>query len=215
MHQNTYIVIPVFNEQQTIKKVVESILPYNYSVVLVDDGSTDRSVEIIRALPVYYLQHLMNLGQGAALQTGITFALFKGAEYIITFDGDGQHAVSDVENLLLPLKNEEVDIVFGSRFKGGSFTNMSAGRKMMITIARWINYLFTGFLLSDAHNGLRAMNKKAAASIQIKEQGMAHASEILFQVKKINFVFAKYRFLSCILITPERRASLLYMGLPF
>lgn len=191
MHSNIYIVIPVYNERESIKHVVDSLLLHQYSVIVVDDGSTDRSIEIIQTLPVYYLQHAVNLGQGAAIQTGISFALLNQAEYIVTFDADGQHVVADIETLLTPLLNKEADIVFGSRFIAGSFTNISFGRKVALNIARLINYLFTGLLLSDAHNGLRAMNKTAAAIIRIREQGMAHASELLLEVKRNKLRFCE------------------------
>ncbi len=180
----------MFNEQQTIRDVLQSVCK-NYKVVVVDDGSTDLSGKIVKEFPVFYLRHQVNLGQGAALQTGITFSLLQGAEYIVTFDADGQHSASDIDGLLTTLRKDAADIVFGSRFLPGSYSNISAGRKIAVQIARWLNFLFTGLLLSDAHNGLRAMNRKAAASIHLKEGGMAHASEILFQVKKNRLRFSE------------------------
>ena len=168
---------------------------------MVDDGSSDGSGELIKPLPLFYIQHKVNLGQGAALQTGISFALLNNAEYIVTFDADGQHAVADIERLVMPLQVDEADVVFGSRFMPGADCNISAVKKLTVNIARWINFIFTGLLLSDAHNGLRALNRKAASAITIRESRMAHASEILFEVKKhklrfmevpVNILYTEY-----------------------
>ena len=84
--------------------------------VVVDDGSQDNTWSMLRDLSVYALRHPLNLGQGAALQTGMTFALRQGAEIIVHFDGDGQHRVEDIDVLVSPLRKGEIDVVFGSRF---------------------------------------------------------------------------------------------------
>ena len=92
--------------------------------------------------------------------------------------------MNDIEKLLQPLYTNSADIVFGSRFLDGSFSNMSASRRIAVKLARWLNYLLSGLLLSDAHNGLRALSRKAAEAIYLTEAGMAHASEIHIQVAK-------------------------------
>ena len=173
-----FVVIPVYNEAFSVAAVLASLLSHNYSIVVVNDGSSDDSASVIKSFPVYYLEHEINLGQGAALQTGIEFALKKNAEYIVTFDADGQHDEHDIDRLLTPLMLRRADICFGSRFLKGSETNISPVRKTALNLARYLNYLLSGLLLSDAHNGLRAMNRKAAEKIVITEAGMAHASEI-------------------------------------
>ena len=134
----------------------------------------------------------MNMGQGAALQTGISLALKKDAEYLVTFDADGQHDVSDIDGMLHKLKEEHFDIVLGSRFLPGAGGNISAGRKLFLKAACYLNYLFTGILLSDAHNGLRIMNRHAAESIHLKENRMAHATEILKEIKKHGLKFGEF-----------------------
>ncbi len=179
-----FIIVPAFNESSVIKQVLEELCQLHYNVVIVDDGSDDPLKEQLRGLPVQVLRHEVNLGQGAALQTGIEYALLKNATHIITFDADGQHQVSDIAALLQPLMNNEADITLGSRFIEGSTHNMPAGRKMIVQAGRWINYLLTGLLLTDAHNGLRAMNRKAASVILITENRMAHATQLLTEIKK-------------------------------
>jgi len=188
--KNVFIIIPAFNENTVIKSVVEEISQFNYSIIVIDDGSEISLLPLLRNMPVDYIRHRINLGQGAAIQTGIEYALTKGAEYIVTFDADGQHDTIDIQKLLDPLQNNKADIVFGSRFIENSTQNMPKGRKFVLLLARLFNFFITGLFLSDAHNGLRAMNKKAASLIKIKENGMAHASEILVQVKnkKLRFV---------------------------
>lgn len=180
---NVFIVIPAFNEHAVIKKVVNDLHQYNYKMVVVDDGS-EVSLHPLLDGKAILLRHSINLGQGAALQTGIEFALQNGADYIITFDADGQHSENDIPVLLNVLQENNLDIVLGSRFLPGSSHNMSTGRRILITIARYINYFVTGILLSDAHNGIRAMTKEAAAKMQITQNRMAHATEIVSIIRK-------------------------------
>ena len=106
------------------------------------------------------------------------------ADFVIHFDADGQHDPSDIAQLLGPLQKDEADIVFGSRFLEKKPSGLTASKKIILKAGRWINYLVTGVLLTDAHNGLRALNKKAIDSIHFHQTGMAHASEILYEVRR-------------------------------
>ncbi len=182
--RDIFIIIPAYREAESIGTVLTALHHFGYSIIVVDDGSDPPLRSKVIGPCVYYLQHRINLGQGAAIQTGIEFALSAGAHFLITFDADGQHQAADIQPLLQPLLEGKSDVSFGSRFLKGSTHNMPAGRRVFIRIAQGINFLFTGLMLTDAHNGLRAMNRKAAEKINITENGMAHASEILFQVKK-------------------------------
>jgi polyprenyl-phospho-N-acetylgalactosaminyl synthase len=182
--KNAFVIIPAYNENTIIESVIRQLLPFKYSIVVVDDGSAKSLAPLLNTLPVYFIRHKINLGQGAALQTGIDFALSKKAKYIVTFDADGQHQAIDIEKLLQLLIHDKADIVSGSRFLKGATQHMSFMRKQLLQMARYVNYFFTGLLLTDAHNGLRAMTKEAAMQIKLQENGMAHATEILYQVKK-------------------------------
>lgn len=179
-----FVIIPFYNENTVIRQVVYDLLPSGYQLVIIDDGSAVSPVNIIRHNNIHFLRHKVNLGQGAAIQTGIEFALKKQAEWIITFDADGQHMASDLQQLLLPLINDEADITLASRFLEKSKHNASAGRKLVLKMGRWVNYFFTGLYLSDAHNGLRALNRIAAQKIKLRENRMAHATEFLIDIKK-------------------------------
>lgn len=181
---DVHIIIPAFNEASVIGTTLHELITYGYSIVVVDDCSADNTAEIVKQLPVSYIRHKVNMGQGAALQTGISYALQKGAAYFVTFDADGQHSPEDIDTLLEKLGDSSCDFVFGTRFSGGVKTEATAGRKIVLQVARYLNFLLTGILLTDAHNGLRAFSRKAAEKINITENRMAHATEFLILVKK-------------------------------
>lgn len=184
MPKSVFVIIPCYNEGAVIRRTCSVLLDHDYSVVLVDDASTQDILNAVAGLDLFYVRHGINLGQGASLQTGIDFALGKGASYLVTFDGDGQHDAKDIEGMITLLEKDKADIVFGSRFLPGANSNISGGRKLMLRAGRYINYFFTGLLLSDAHNGFRALNRKAATLIRLRENRMTHASEFLLEVKK-------------------------------
>ncbi|HLA59252.1 MAG TPA: glycosyltransferase family 2 protein [Puia sp.] len=181
---STYIIIPAFNESSGLNAVLESLLPLKYGIIVIDDGSSDGTDKIAGAFPVLLIRHELNLGQGAALETGMEAARRLNADFVIHFDADGQHDPSDIEQLLVPLQEGKADIVFGSRFLEKKPSGLSLSKKIILKTGRWINYLITGILLTDAHNGLRALNKKALHSIHFHQPGMAHASEILYEVRR-------------------------------
>ncbi len=189
--EKVFVVIPAFNEERVIRDVLLKLLPFHYNIVVVDDGSMTKLDSLLKNMPVYLLCHPVNLGQGGALQTGIDFALRNKAEYIVTFDADGQHEAAEIEKLLIPLQEDKADIVSGSRFLGTESKNVPAGRKFLLRSARYFNFLFTGLLLSDAHNGLRAMTAKAARKIRLRQNGMAHATEILSEIRKNKLRYAE------------------------
>ena len=159
------------------------------NIVCVDDGSRDNSVEEALAGGAVVVSHPINLGQGAALQTGIDFALLQpGAEYFVTFDSDGQHRTEDAQLMVERLRNEPLDIVIGSRFLDDR-TNASKLKKAVLRLAVLFERITTGVKLTDAHNGLRALNRHAATAIRIRQNRMAHASEIvgLIGAKKLRY----------------------------
>lgn len=178
------VVIPAYNESSVLATVVNSLLEKGYTIVIVDDGSDPPLHSLIKDLPIYLLRHRANLGQGAALQTGFDFAKKLNPDLVISFDADGQHDASCLPSLIEPLLKNEVDVVLGSRFLSSEKETIPFSKKFVLQIARAINYLFSGLLLSDAHNGLRAFNRSALDKITITENRMAHASEIIFEIKK-------------------------------
>jgi glycosyltransferase involved in cell wall biosynthesis len=196
------IIIPVYNDASSLRTVLMGLHANDYNdIVVVDDGSEQDIHKEIKDLSVHYLRHVVNLGQGAAIQTGIDYAKNLGADIFVTFDADGQHDPADIATLTEPLINKEADITLGSRFLKRPQIYVPWPRKFLLQCARIINWMFSGILLSDAHNGLRAMNMKALSAIRITENRMAHATEILLIIKEhqlryreigVNIRYTKY-----------------------
>lgn len=184
---NVFFIIPVYNEKEVIGGVVRGIRKQYKNVVCVDDGSRDGSDQEIKKTGAYLIQHPINMGQGAALQTGIEFARsFESAEYFVMFDADGQHRLEDAEKMLEILHDGEVDIVTGSRFLGRT-VDMPFIKKIVLKAAIIFSTLTSGIKLTDTHNGLRAFNRHVADNMQITMGDMAHASEILEIIRDQKF----------------------------
>src|ERR1043165_1125059 len=179
--KGVWIVIAAFNEEQVIGQVVGDVTRVYPNLVVVDDGSTDLTASKASAAGATVVKHPVNLGQGAALQTGIAFALSQGAEYLVTFDADGQHRVADIAVLLQGVRYGKVDYALGSRFMRGA-SNVPLTRRILLQAATLFTRFTTGLRISDSHNGLRAMTRKGASELSIRQNRMAHASEILQQI---------------------------------
>jgi glycosyltransferase involved in cell wall biosynthesis len=179
----TAIVIAAFNEAGCIGSVVRELRSTGFPlVIVVDDGSPDATAEEARLAGGIVLRHFVNRGQGAALQTGITYALGRRAEILVTFDADGQHDVADLPAMISPIANGEVHICLGSRFIGaGGSTGMPWIRRLVLRAAVLFTRLTSRVRLTDAHNGFRAFSREAALSVDIQLDRMAHASEIVDQ----------------------------------
>ncbi len=176
------VVMPAYNECTVIAAVVAQVLQVCPNLLVVDDGSSDGTAEVARGAGAIVVRHAINLGQGAALQTGILHALDKGAQTIVTFDADGQHDPSDIKALVTAL-DSGFGAALGSRFAGKTL-GMPAQRRLVLQAARWVNYAITGVKLSDAHNGIRALSRSAALNLHLREAGMAHATEIIGQLAR-------------------------------
>jgi glycosyltransferase involved in cell wall biosynthesis len=176
---DVWVIIPVFNESKVIAEVVNGLLPTFPHVVCIDDGSRDSSAEEIFHTRAHLVTHHVNLGQGAALQTGLDYALLQpGAEYFVTFDADGQHRVSDAAELVRAVREGDADVALGSRFLAEPDQVPMIKQFLLKTVAT-LSPAARHLKLTDAHNGLRVLNRAAAASLKITMNGMAHASEIV------------------------------------
>lgn len=178
---NVWVVIAAWCEGPRLARTLAGVCAQTANVVVVDDGSTDDTAQVALAHPVWVIQHPFNCGQGAALQTGIDFALAKGAQAIVTFDADGQHSAEDIPQLVAPVLSGEVDVVLGSRFLGSTI-GMPWARRMVLKLGVLFTRIFSGIRVTDTHNGMRAFSRRAAGEIRITQNRMAHASEILDQV---------------------------------
>jgi glycosyltransferase involved in cell wall biosynthesis len=178
---NVFIVIPAFNEESAVFDVVNRVREAYPNVIVIDDGSSDGTLAEAKRAGAIALRHVVNRGQGAALQTGIEFALRRRAGVIVTFDADGQHRVEDIARLVEALATNDADIAIGSRFLELR-SNVPAVRRFTLRTAALFMRLTSGVALTDAHNGLRAIRARAAKKIRLTIDGMAHASEIVDQI---------------------------------
>jgi polyprenyl-phospho-N-acetylgalactosaminyl synthase len=177
-----WVVVAAYNEAERLGETLRGLLACGYEVAVVDDGSTDESGAVAAAYPVSTLRHPVNRGQGAALRTGIGFAVARGAEVVVTFDADGQHDPLQVASLLEPIVEGRADIVLGSRFLGLA-TGLPWSRRVVLRAARAFTRLFSRTSVSDPHNGFRALSRSAAQAIRITQDRMAHASEIVDEIR--------------------------------
>jgi glycosyltransferase involved in cell wall biosynthesis len=178
-NRDVWLVIPAYNEGPVVGDVIESAREVFPNIVCVDDGSLDDSAEVVAGTGAHLVRHPVNLGQGAALQTGLAYALEQdGAEYFITYDADGQHQVPDAERMVETLRGGEWDVVLGSRFLDGA-GEVPAIKRLVLRTAALLSRTSRRLHLTDAHNGFRALNRKAASELRITINGMAHAPEIV------------------------------------
>ncbi len=181
-----WVVVPLYNEDSVIGSVIEGLLPAFPNVVCVDDGSSDGSAAAAREAGAVVVRHPVNLGQGAALQTGMEYALQDPRlGCIVTFDADGQHQVADARAMADRVLRGDADVVLGSRFLDKR-TKLSAMKSLVLRTAAVQSRMATGMALTDAHNGLRAINPKVGARIQLTQNRMAHASELVHQLAKLD-----------------------------
>lgn len=213
--RRTFVVIPAFNEGRVIQDVLNEVILLGSPVVVVDDGSSDDTYRLAAELPVHLLRHPVNLGQGAALATGLQYALSEGAQIIVTFDADGQHLAEDIPYLVAPVAAGQVEVALGSRFLSSDFSDrpqpaiaaadaergagnaQDSGNPYTVSVARRIllksAVIFTGMTekiwLSDAHNGFRAFSANAARQIKLTQNRMAHATEIVSEIARLKLSY--------------------------
>jgi len=187
-----WVVIPLYNEASVIAEVVAGLRKSFVHIVCVDDGSTDGSAAIAEAAGARVLRHPLNLGQGAALQTGIAYAREQpDCRYIVTFDADGQHRVVDAVAMVELARSENAAIVFGSRFLDDR-TKPGALKRLVLKTAVVVTNWTTGLRLTDAHNGLRVIRVDAAHGIHLQQDRMAHATEIVLQLRRTGLPWREF-----------------------
>ncbi len=159
-------IVPAYNEEKAITAVVNDILQtaelqkLSITVVVVNDCSVDSTAEIISKLKCVALNLPINLGIGGAVQTGFKYAFEHGFDYAIQIDGDGQHPASEISKLVNAIKENNLDIVIGSRFMSKEGFQSSAIRRFGINYFKWLNRFFVGVKVNDSTSGFRIINKK-------------------------------------------------------
>ncbi len=179
------VIVPVYNEAASVlRSTLEGLRPLNHDILLVDDGSSDPVPELVSDLATTVVRHTLNLGQGAALQTGMEYARREGYRFAVHFDADGQHPPEAVDALLDEMQRGEADVVFGSRFiRADNRALIPSFRRGILILGKVFNGLSTGVWMTDAHIGLRAMNRRAIQCINLRENRMAYATELLWQLR--------------------------------
>ena len=179
-YPGVWIVIPAFNEAAVIGEVIADLRSVFDHVVCVDDGSADGTGEIARRAGAHLVRHPINLGQGAAIQTGVEYARKQsGARLFATFDADGQHRVKDVAAMIDRLCAGDVDVVIRTRFGKEQGTRPPFLKRLVLQTAARLSPSGRRLGLTDTNNGLRVFNKKVADGLNITMSGMSHANEFV------------------------------------
>jgi glycosyltransferase involved in cell wall biosynthesis len=189
--KGTWVVIAAYDEAPVVGVVVHELRGIFENVVVVDDGSRDDTSGRARRAGACVLRHALNRGQGAALQTGIAFALERGAEVVATFDADGQHRAGDLPYVVAPVAEGRADIALGSRFLAGGASDVPPLRRLVLSAGVIFTFLASGLRLTDTHNGMRAFSRRAALQIDLRLDRMAHASELIDQVRRSRLPFVE------------------------
>lgn len=187
------ILIRVYNEQEVLQETLESVFDSGHTnILIVDDGSTDRSPQIIAKFAkkhshIISVRHSQNRGWWAALETGFEYVRrYLEVDNIVTFDADGQHDIAEIEWFKKAIrKHPYLWVVFGSRFlKDAGYENMPFFRKCILKGGRIFTYMMSGAKLSDPHNGYRLIRREALDTIHLTADSMAYASEMIEQIMR-------------------------------
>lgn len=193
--KNTLIVIPAFNEESSIVFVINELSKFFENILVVDDGSEDKTYERAKSTnSCSLIRHCVNCGQGRSIITGLKYFLYKTSyTQVITFDADGQHIASDAIDLAKYFQDNNLDALFGSRFLEKNKTNLSFTRKLLLKTANLFEKYALGINISDSHNGLRVLSRKACYLLEsINCSKMAHATEIPYALQKNNIKIHEY-----------------------
>ena len=191
-YPDVWIIIPAFNEAGIIGEVVADVRSVFDHVVCVDDGSTDGTGTIALQAGAHLVRHPVNLGQGAAIQTGVEYARRQpGAEVFVTFDGDGQHRVKDVVAMIDRLSDGDVDVVIGTRFGRPGLSRSPLLKRVVLRTAASLSPRGRRLGLTDTNNGLRVFNKRVADGLDITMSGMSHASEFVMLIDEHHWRIAE------------------------
>ena len=179
---DAWLVIPLYNEATVVREVISQARETFPYIVVVDDGSKDDSARQAAAAGAIVVRHPVNLGQGAALQTGFSYILEKtNANYVVTFDADGQHSTTDAAAMVAAAREEELAVILGSRFLQGP-SPVGRLKRLVLRTAAAVSSRTSGMHLTDAHNGLRVIRRDVLVQLNLKQNRMAHASEIIRKI---------------------------------
>lgn len=183
MNDTVAVAIPAYNEERTIGSVIRGLKAAGFTrIIVVDDGSNDRTGEAALQEGALVVRHLLNRGYGGAVGTGLRAASQLESEIIVTCDADGQHDPEDIHRLIAPIATGEADVVIGSRLMDPA--GMPLSRRIANRIANIVSYVLFGVQSTDSQSGLRAFSRDAALAIRLMTSGMELSSEILAEIRR-------------------------------
>ena len=195
-NQDVLVIVPLFNESENIKNVIDDLKKYFDQILVIEDGSEDNSLNILKKLDVKLIVHEINLGQGAAIETGFNYLIKnKQYNYAVTFDGDGQNFPLDAAIMTKIAKEKSLDAVIGSRFlRNEDQKEMPILRRLILKLANYYEKIFYSVKFSDAHNGLRVLKKTFVerSLLPLVHHDMSHATEISYKICKNTHRFLEY-----------------------
>lgn len=202
-----YIVVPAYNEEKTVSQIIEGIAEEGYNVILVNDGSKDNTLNLVkeskRKYPdkIFIISHMINRGLGAALKTGMTVALNKGAKYILTFDADGQHEIQDIAKVVKPLQDGKADACIGAR----PLKDMPLSKSFANGVMNFLTLVFYGCNVQDSQSGLRGFTADTASQIDVVSSGYGVSSEFIKEISDKKFRLSEVTITT--IYTPETQSK--------
>lgn len=179
------IIVPAYNEEEVVESVIKQlpneVLGRQINYLVINDGSTDHTEEVLHKIKANFVSHPINRGLGAALGTGLEYAKDNNYDFAVTLDADGQHDPKEIGLIVKPIIEDKADFVIGTRvFKKG----MPLTRKILTFFASLATYTFTGVWTTDSQSGFRAFSKKAIQAIRIDVDRMEVSTEFFNQSRK-------------------------------
>lgn len=185
------ILIPAYNEEKYIKGVIKDCFKYRLDIVIVDDGSTDNTLETVKSIPVpknfkiILIKHSKNLGKGQSLKTGFSYIVKNNYSGVITIDADGQHKTSEIKNFLKVIEKENPDLIIGDRL--GNTKNMPFIRLATNVFTSWVISNIAGIRISDVQSGFRYISAKALKNIKLETKNFDTEPEIIIQASWLGY----------------------------
>ena len=191
MKMKITIGIPAYNEEKNIAGIITKLKKYTNDIIVCDDGSNDLTKEIAEGLGATVISHKTNKGYGAAINSLFLKAKELKTEVLVTFDADGQHRIEDIPIVTEPIKNNEAELVIGSRFLDTKSEDMPNYRKVGIKIITKVTNLSIKEKLTDSQSGFRAYSKKSLQEILPADEGMGVSTEILIKASNLELKIAE------------------------
>ncbi|ALT69185.1 glycosyltransferase family 2 protein [Methanobrevibacter millerae] len=203
----TYVVLPAYNEATRIRPVIVDIASKGYNMVIVNDGSSDNTLEVVKQVKkefpdkIHIFSLMINRGVGIATQTGFEAVLRFNPKYVVSMDSDGQHSADDLDEMIKPLVTGEAEAVIGVR----PFEDMPKTRSFANSVMNFLTKIFYRVDVSDSQTGFRAITVDALDKISINAVGYLISSEFIREVNDNNIPFAEVPIQT--IYTPETQAK--------